>query len=99
MILQEREQIIHVDKSHELQKYTIKYALLTAQNRYTYAKFYCGKYYISVMYNQDRTVQISSNYRNNYKFEKEINKLENMKYNIGNVVYFIWLWMNKFRKF
>ena len=51
--LLEYEQIIHVDKDTELKQTTIKYALYNAQYTRRYAKFYTGKYYISINFNRD----------------------------------------------
>jgi len=97
-LLFEYEQLIHVDAKTELQKYQIRYALLDAQKTRRYAKFYTGKYYISVTYNRDSTVQLSSNYRTDMKFNKELRRMEENKYTLNTLTYFIWYWMNKLRK-
>ena len=97
-LLYEYEQLIHVDKNTELQKYQIRYALYDAQKTRRYAKFYTGRYYISVAFNRDNTIQFSSNYRNDIKFNRELRRLENKKYLLNEVTFFIWYWMNKFRK-
>lgn len=98
-LLYEYEQLIHVDKDTELKQYQIKYALLDAQKTRRYAKFYTGKYYISVAFNRDHTIQISSNYRNDLKFNRELRIMEEKKYTLNTLSYFIWYWMNKFRKY
>jgi hypothetical protein len=98
-LLYEYEQLIHVDKDTELKQYQIKYALLDAQKTRRYAKFYTGKYYISVAFNRDYTVQISSNYRNDLKFNREMRIMEEKKYTLNTLSYFIWYWMNKLRKY
>lgn len=97
-LLYEYEQLIHVDKDTELKQYQIKYALYDAQKTRRYAKFYTGKYYISVSFNRDNTVQFSSNYRTDMKFNRELQRLENKKFSLNIVSYFIWYWMNKLRK-
>ncbi|MBO7212343.1 MAG: hypothetical protein J6V44_15255 [Methanobrevibacter sp.] len=97
-LLYEYEQLIHVDKNTELKQYQIKYALYDAQKTRRYAKFYTGKYYISVSFNRDNTVQFSSNYRTDMKFNRELQRLENKKFSLNIVSYFIWYWMNKLRK-
>ena len=96
--LYEYEQIIHIDANTELKQNTIKYALYDAQRTRRYAKFYCGRYYISVSFNRDYTVQLSSNYRSDMRFNKEIDRMENKKYAINTMSYFIWYWTNKLRK-
>lgn len=97
-LLYEYEQLIHVDKNTELKQYQIKYALYDAQKTRRYAKFYTGKYYISVSFNRDNTVQFSSNYRTDTNFNRELQRLENKKFSLNIVSYFIWYWMNKLRK-
>ena len=98
MILNEYEQLIHVDSKTELKKYTIQYALLDAQRTRRYAKFYTGKYYISVAFNRDNTIQISSNYRYDMQFNRQLKRLEEVRYTLNVMTQFIWYWMNKLRK-
>jgi hypothetical protein len=97
-LLYEYEQLIHVDKNTELKQYQIKYALYDAQKTRRYAKFYTGRYYISVAFNRDYTIQLSSNYRVDMRFNKELQRLENKKFSLNTTSYFIWYWMNKLRK-
>jgi hypothetical protein len=96
--LYEYEHQIHVDAHTELKKFTIQHALLDAQKTRRYAKFITGKYYISVIFNRDYTIQISSNYRSDMKFNKDISRIENVKYTLNVLTQFIWYWMNKLRK-
>ena len=96
--LLEYEQIVHVDKDTELTKSAIRNALYDAQRHRRYAKFYCGKYYISIAFNRDETVQFSSNYRVDTKFRRELDKIEGYKYRLNAVTNFIHYWMNKFRR-
>lgn len=98
MKLYEYEQLIHVDSKSELKKYQIQYALLDAQRTRRYAKFYTGKYYISVAFNRDNTIQISSNYRYDGKFNNELRRLEQVRYTLNVMTQFIYYWMNKLRK-
>ena len=77
---------------------TIKYALLDARLSKRYAKFYTGKYYISIAFNRDFTVQFSSNYRVDGKFNRDLQRMEDRKFMINEVTDFIYFWMNKFRK-
>lgn len=98
MILLEYEQLIHVDAKTELKMGTIQYALLDAQRTRRYAKFYSGRYYITVTFNRDYTIQFSSNYRSDMRFNRELHRLEQEKFTIYKVSYFIWYWMNKLRK-
>lgn len=97
--LTEFEHQIHVDAETELKKYTIQYALLDAQKTCRYAKFITGRYYISVTFNRDHTIQLSSNYRTDAKFLRELTRLENVKYTLNTLTVFIHYWMNKLRKF
>lgn len=97
-LLYEYEQIIHVDNKTELKMYTIQHALLDVQRTRRYAKFYTGKYYISVTFNRDHTILISSNYRTDMKFNRELKRLEAEKFTLYKMSYFIWYWMNKLRK-
>jgi hypothetical protein len=96
--LLEYEQLIHVDAKTELKKATIQYALYNAQYTRRYAKFYTGKYYITVSFNRDNTIQLSSNYRVDMKFNRDLQRLEDQKYTLYKTTYFIWYWMNKLRK-
>ena len=96
--LVEYEHQIYVDNKTELKKCTIQHALLDAQKTRRYAKFITGKYYISVTFNRDYTVQISSNYRSDIKFNREIMRMESIKYTLNVLTQFIWYWMNKLRK-
>ena len=98
ILLCEYEQLIHVDKNKELTKYIIQQAMLDAQRTRRYAKFYTGKYYITVCFNRDSTVQLSSNYRSDMKFNRDLQRLENQKYTLYTVSHFIHYWMNKLRK-
>ena len=97
--LYEYEHQIYVDKNTELKKYTIQHALLDAQKTRRYAKFICGKYYIAVTFNRDSTIQLSSNYRYDLSFNREINRLENVKYTLNMLTVFLYHWINKFRKY
>jgi hypothetical protein len=97
-LLYEYEQIIHVDRDKELKQQTIKYALYNAQYTRRYAKFYCGRYYISISFNRDYSIQLSSNYRTDMKFNRELQRMEDKKYSLNTMTYFIWYWMNKLRK-
>lgn len=96
--LQEYEHQIYVDRGTELKKYTIQYALLDAQKTRRYAKFICGRYYIGVTFNRDSTIQLSTNYRNNLTFNRELDRLEHVKYTLNMLTQFLWYWLNKFRK-
>jgi hypothetical protein len=96
--LLEYEHQIHVDAKTELKKYTVQHALLDAQITRRYAKFICGRYYISVIFNRDGTIHISSNYRYNMVFNKELEYMEQRKYTLNTTTDFIWRWMNKIRK-
>lgn len=98
IVLQEKEQLIHIDANTELKKYQIKYALLDARLSKRYAKFYTGKYYISIAFNRDFTVQFSSNYRVDGKFNRDLQRMEDRKFMINEVTDFIYFWMNKLRK-
>ena len=98
-LLYEYEHVIHVDAKTELKKYTIQQALLDAYRTKRYAKFYAGKYYISVIFNRDYTVQFSSNYTFDANFSRELRRLEAKPYRLNTTTYFIWYWINKFRKF
>lgn len=97
-LLYEYEQIIHIDSDHELKMYTIQHALLDVQRTRRYAKFYTGKYYITVTFNRDHTILISSNYRTDMRFNRELKRLEAEKFTLYKMSYFIWYWMNKLRK-
>lgn len=97
-LLYEYEHVIHVDKNTELKKYTIQQALLDAFRTRRYAKFYTGKYYISVTFNRDYTIQLSSNYTYDAHFNRELRRLESKKYTLNTTTYFIWYWINKLRK-
>lgn len=97
-LLYEKEQLIHVDSKTELKKYQIKYALLDARLTKRYAKFYTGKYYISIAFNRDFTVQFSSNYRVDGQFNRQLQRMEDRKFMINEVTDFIFYWMNKLRK-
>ena len=96
--LNEWEQVIYVDKSKELTKAQIQYALYEARKHHRYAKFYCGKYYISIAFNYDLTVQFSTNYRYNSGFSRELNRMEGYKYQQATVTNFIYYWMNRIRR-
>lgn len=98
ILLKEFEQIIHVKRDAELKEYQIRYALLDAQRTARYAKFYCGRYYITITFNRDHTIQFSSNYRGDTRFDRELGRLESYKFTINTTAHFIWYWMNKFRK-
>lgn len=98
ILLQEFEKIIHVDRNTELKKSTIVYALMEAFRTKRYAKFYAGKYYISVAFNRDFTVQISSNYDKDRTFLRELRRQENRKFSPNVMAFFIHYWMNKIRK-
>jgi hypothetical protein len=97
-LLTEYEQIIHVPSDRELKEYTIQQALLNAQRTRRYAKFYTNKYYISVAFNRDSTVQMSSNYRSDMKFNRDLQRLENQRYTLYTVSHFLTYWLNKLRK-
>ena len=99
MIILEYEHVIHVDKNKELSKATIQWALLDAQKTKRYAKFYCGKYYISVCFNRDQTIQFSSNFVENRKFITQLRNMENRKYKLNNVTFFLWHWLNRLRTY
>lgn len=100
--LEESTQLIHVSSTTELSKPVIQYALNSAMATRRYAKFYSDKYYIIVTFQRDMTVTISSNYRWNVTFDKELTRFErNMNTTstkITQLTYFIWYWMNKIRK-
>lgn len=97
-LLYEYEHVIHVDAKTELKKYTIRQALLDAMQTRRYAKFYAGKYYIGVTFNRDHTVQFSTNYTFDFNFNKELRRLETKKFTLNTTTYFVWYWINKFRK-
>ena len=97
-LLREFEQRIKVDKNDELNKHQIEFALLDAMKTRRYAKFYTDKYYITVTFNRDYTIQISSNYRTDMRFNRDMKRLEEKKYTLHTTSQFIWYWMNKFRK-
>ena len=96
--LLEFDQQIHVSSDTELKRATIDYAILKAFNKRRYAKFYTNKYYISVCFNRDYTIQISSNYTYDNTFNRELRRIEAKKFSLNIMSYFIWYWMNKFRK-
>ena len=96
--LYEYEHQIYVDKDKELKKSTIQYVLLDAQKTRRYAKFICGRYYISVTFNRDYTIQIASNYRYNLIFNKELGRIEAIKYTLNSLTVFLYYWLNKLRK-
>lgn len=96
--LYEYEHQIYVDSKTELKTFVIQHALLDAQKTRRYAKFIIGRYYISVTFNRDYTVQISSNYRSDMRFNREIVRLENVKYTLNVLTRFIYYWSNKLRK-
>ena len=96
--LLEFEHQIYVDRDTELKKYVIQHALLDAQMTRRYAKFITGRYYIVVTFNRDSTVQISSNYRSNNIFNRELTRMEAIKFTLNTMTKFIHYWMNKLRK-
>lgn len=93
----EAEKVFYVNKDKELLKQTIIYALLEAYRTRAYVKFYVGRYYISVTFNRDYTVQISTNYHEDRYFSREIRKLETRPYRVNDMAYFLHYWLNKFR--
>lgn len=95
--LSEAEKVIHVDKDRELLKQTITYALLEAYRTRAYVKFYVGKFYISVTFNRDYTVQIATNYHEDRYFSKEMRVMESRPYHVNDMSYFLWYWLNKLR--
>ena len=98
-ILTEGTQLIHVSADSELTKSVINFALCSARASRRYAKFYSNKYYIEVTFQRDGTVRISSNYRLNVLFNRQIVELEKHPFRLTDTVNFIWLWMNRIRKF
>ena len=96
--LLEFEKLIHVDSRTELKKATIQYALMEAFRTRRYAKFYTNRYYISVAFNRDYTIQLSSNYDKDRMFLRELRRLENKKWSLSIMTVFIHYWMNKLRK-
>jgi hypothetical protein len=98
-MLRENTQLIHVSADTELKKNVINYALQCARTSLRYAKFYSNKYYIEVTFQRDNTVRISSNYRTNPTFNRQINQIDTGKFKQSDTVNFIWLWMNRIRKF
>lgn len=98
IVSENRNQLIKMTKSQEIDISTIRYALIMAKANKRYAKFYTNKYYIEVAYRRDNTVRISSNYRNNFKFDRQLTQLENNAYNLSAFVNFIYLWTNRIRK-
>ena len=98
-ILEEGTQLIHVSADTELTKNVIQFALQSARTSLRYAKFYSNRYYIEVTFQRDYTIRISSNYRTNPTFNKQINQIDSKPFKLSDTVYFIWLWMNRIRKF
>lgn len=97
-ILTEGTQLIHVSADTELTRQVINFALVSARTSRRYAKFYSNKYYIEVTFQRDGTVRISSNYRFNTLFNRQLYELEKKPFRITETVNFIWIWMNKIRK-
>ena len=97
-ILTEGTQLIHVSADTELTRQVINFALVSARTSRRYAKFYSNKYYIEVTFQRDGTVHISSNYRFNTLFNRQLYELEKKPFRITETVNFIWIWMNKIRK-
>ena len=98
-ILTEGTQLIHVSADTELTRQVINFALVSARTSRRYAKFYSNKFYIEVTFQRDGTIRISSNYRNNILFNRQLTQLEDKPFRITETVNFIWIWMNKIRKF
>ena len=98
-ILTEGTQLIHVSADTELTRQVINFALVSARTSRRYAKFYSNKFYIEVTFQRDGTIRISSNYRNNILFNRQLTQLEDKPFRITDTVNFIWIWMNKIRKF
>jgi len=96
--LVEFEHVLHVDADRELKKDIIRQCLYDAQRTQRYAKFYAGRWYISVAFNRDYTIQLSSNYTFDANFSRELRRMEAKKYTLYTMTYFIWYWINKFRK-
>lgn len=97
-IIQEGTQLIHVSKDSELTQGVIKYALYSAMCSRRYAKFYSSRYYIEVTFHRDGTTRIASNYKTNTTFNRQLNQIDNRKFELGACTNFIWLWMNRIRK-
>jgi hypothetical protein len=98
-LLEEGTQLIHVSSDVELKKQVINFALVSARTSFRSAKFYSNKYYIEVTFQRDGTVRISSNYRTNPTFNRQLNLIDDKPYRQADTTNFIWLWMNKIRKF
>lgn len=96
--LNEGTQLIHVSADTELKKNVISFALTSARTSLRYAKFYSNKYYIEVTFQRDKTIRIASNYRTNTMFNKQLVAIDSRPFKLGDVVNFIWLWMNRIRK-
>lgn len=98
MVIREGTSIIHVDRTQELGKTSIRYALMSAQATCHYAKFYSGRYFITVLYNRDGTVNISTNFRHNTLFDNQLYWLTRNAYQLSTYVDFVYRWMNYIRK-
>lgn len=90
--------LIRVSSNTELTRHVINYTLQSARALRRYAKFYSNKYYIEVTFQRDNTVRISTNYRYNYYFNRQLTELEKHPFKLSEYINFIWLWMNRIRK-
>ena len=90
--------LIRVSSNTELTRHVINYTLQSARALRRYAKFYSNKYYIEVTFQRDSTVRISTNYRYNYYFNRQLSELEKHPFKLSEYINFIWLWMNRIRK-
>lgn len=97
-LLDEGTQLIHVSADTELKKNVISFAITSARTSRRYAKFYSNKYYIEITFQRDGTIRIYSNYRTNTMFNKQLVAIDGRPFKLGDVVNFIWLWMNRIRK-
>lgn len=101
-LVNESVQLIHIDSKTELKKPVIVFALNSARSTRRYAKFYSDKYYIMVTFQRDNTTSISTNYRHDAKFDRELTrfekKLKGTKVKVNQLAHFIWYWMNIIRK-
>lgn len=94
----EATSVIRIKSDQELTKTQIRYALMSAQATCHYAKFYTDRYFITVLYNRDGTVNISTNYRFNTLFDNQLYWLTRNGYQLALYVDFIYRWINYIRK-
>lgn len=96
-IINESVQLIHIDSSTTLTPQSIQYALMRAMSNKMYAKFYTDKYYITVNFNRDNTINVSSNITLP-QFVSSLWKMSQLGWTFERVKTFIYTWMQLNRK-